>query len=40
MGFLWVGVVEFICNLLYFDVYGDVVMLNDLLKGLFEVKRF
>lgn len=38
MGFFWVGIVEFIRNLLYFDVYGDVFVLNDLFEGLFEVR--
>lgn len=39
MGFLWAGVAEFIRNPPYFDAYGDAATLNDLHKGLFEVKR-
>lgn len=38
MCFLWAGLVEFIRNPPYFDAYGDAATLNDLPKGLFEVK--
>lgn len=38
MAFLWAGIVEFIRNPPYFDAYGDAATLNDLPKGLFEVK--